>query len=1797
MSTVSILRRTGGFVAVLAQLGWGSRAVHAQDLDVSVVPVYDEWEVSAGSTDAMLTFTFTNRGRTAVHLGFTCSATMGLECRDRDLGSATLPVGASEVIRAYLSAPQQETAGVVQVLASYHGQPMAEGAYSVHVTAPREPISSVPEVTPKGGTLRAPLASISEIDFQVRNRGAARASYQFTCTVAPPVEGGCEIEGERTVEPGEAEALPVRFTPDASTTYRVTVTASAESGTDAGWMTVTTTSVVEPGSGPTLTLDDANPGLEEDRHDCPTIPAGAGSIECDDYRYEFSLGSVRRMNRMRGLALSYNSGTTASSKVVGANLTLPTGVGVEGVNAALWANGELQDSVVLGSEVPLGVPVRLAFQVTRPPFSGDGVVRYRISATIRYTGVAIADTVSALGYYIQVDRGSGRSEFGEGWWLSGYEKLTPLNDPDLGDVLLWSDADGSARVYLPDGGAPGLWVAQTRGRPQTISTAAEPLADEARALDLSDFEWASTDGEPTTGLDGGSTVTWAFWVDAAMSPGEFAGLHDQSWLPRVWWFDITPAGLRVSLEAAGTGAISTALTPLPWDQWAFVIVQYDGAQESNQGRLRAWINGNEVAISFQGEVPSELRSDPQVALGLGRSSPSPGLVGKLGEVAILRTLLSQDERSDWYTRGIDFNHEGLVSGFEWRESLHDVGPAGNDLASRTIESEDGDFVATSAYPSRETPTGGWRKLVDMAAYHRPMSGGGEQLFDAAGRHIGAVDRNGNETRFEHSVIGTEARLTSILLPTPEGPKPAFEFQYDSATVALLAIRELDGGGGWQDYQVATSPTSAAFQIDAITAPDGLTTSFAYDTGSLSSVTDQRGAVTELTYDRGKVSEVRVLTPDDPTTDDVVMRYRPADLVGLDVDGPFAPMPTDSVSSVFDGPRADVEDITRYFVTGWGAIRGVKDAGWNETWIDRTDPHFPGLVTRAAYPNGRVVETSYDPATGLVVSYTDCADDVAVTRYEWDAQWERPTSIRSPEGLARHFAYDARTGDLDSTWVGTTVASFTYNERGLVLTSATGEGNLTTFAYDSLGNAVSQTSALGAETRYERDQVGRVLEILRPIAVGNETGERVETFRYDASGRPLLHRLANTVDDAMGWDSTSYDRHGDLALVYRGGTVSARAVEALDVSGQASLPDAPLPSLTWTHDQLGRVKTTSDDGASEDAFEYDLAGNLTRRLTASGDTIWMEYDNLNRLVRRRSNDRSYGPAREIEGAPADLLAWPFPYYPSSNGNLDVAGDEATFEYDEMGNLVRAVNRAGTVIREFTLRGELAKDGFSRATPSDESEPDLARAAIAFQYDRDGRLQHVDYPETTDGEPGAATYYYDQATGHLASVVDPLGYATSFRYDGAGRTNGVLHPGDLFESIEYDADGRLERINLGSLLSNSFVRDPADGVLEVVQNLPGGDKVQLERTYDGLGHVTGTTDFTASPVRADRFAMDGRGRVMLREAILSTWRADVRGAVVVSHHDPETGRLSEQSAVAPLDAAGPGNYPRILEVTYERGGAVSTVGSLGYRSNANGILHPPVWMTASAEHNYYDADGRLRFRQQFGVLREADPLRVERIFGAWEQYLYDGLGRRVVVRTISNGLCDSPNCFSAERSYAWGGDRIYFEESASIDGADHLEGQYGSVQYTYGPDGSHPVSVAKNEDSGVTHVVFPHLDWRGRVALATDSAGRRCDLGNRACAGALWPADLEDEFGAVAPDAPFGPWFGSLLDGQHGTTGLLYRDGQHYDPRLGMFVEPEMPGSDAKATCESDPSRPWFTEESWEGIATAARHCRVHVPEVR
>ncbi len=107
------------------------------------------------------------------------------------------------------------------------------------------------------------------------------------------------------------------------------------------------------------------------------------------------------------------------------------------------------------------------------------------------------------------------------------------------------------------------------------------------------------------------------------------------------------------------------------------------------------------------------------------------------------------------------------------------------------------------------------------------------------------------------------------------------------------------------------------------------------------------------------------------------------------------------------------------------------------------------------------------------------------------------------------------------------------------------------------------------------------------------------------------------------------------------------------------------------------------------------------------------------------------------------------------------------------------------------------------------------------------------------------------------------------------------------------------------------------------------------------------------------------------------------------------------------------------------------------------------------SYYDADQRLRVFQEYDTNFSSN-----KGSGVWEEYRYDPLGRRVLVRTRrENPLCygDAKTCISSVTLFVWSGDQILGERKDA-------EGSYasqagGRVSYAHAGGIDRPLAIWK------------------------------------------------------------------------------------------------------------------------------------------
>jgi RHS repeat-associated protein len=221
------------------------------------------------------------------------------------------------------------------------------------------------------------------------------------------------------------------------------------------------------------------------------------------------------------------------------------------------------------------------------------------------------------------------------------------------------------------------------------------------------------------------------------------------------------------------------------------------------------------------------------------------------------------------------------------------------------------------------------------------------------------------------------------------------------------------------------------------------------------------------------------------------------------------------------------------------------------------------------------------------------------------------------------------------------------------------------------------------------------------------------------------------------------------------------------------------------------------------------------------------------------------------------------------------------------------------------------------------------------------------------------------------------------------------------------------------------------------------------------------------------------------------------------------------------------------------------------------------------NYYDAGDKLRgFNRALGPYGDDDTHPGNR--NVFEEYYYDALGRRVLVRSRRTASCSTEitECGSYVARTVWDGDQVVFEirtpggtgtasttmESDNGVYSGYDGNKYGQTAYVHAGGIDQPVVVMRMGYNGSSTPisVHPHQNWRGSFELGTKSDGTLMTItsGSPVIAWAGARTTLDGEIAQPA-DGPI--WFGGLIPGKTDGSGLQYMRNRYYDPKTGRFTQ--------------------------------------------
>ncbi|MBN1125490.1 MAG: hypothetical protein JXA82_10815 [Sedimentisphaerales bacterium] len=499
------------------------------------------------------------------------------------------------------------------------------------------------------------------------------------------------------------------------------------------------------------------------------------------------------------------------------------------------------------------------------------------------------------------------------------------------------------------------------------------------------------------------------------------------------------------------------------------------------------------------------------------------------------------------------------------------------------------------------------------------------------------------------------------------------------------------------------------------------------------------------------------------------------------------------------------------------------------------------------PEGNRKEVYYNDAglrTKQIVFMTDPSSDPNqyVTEYFYD-DLMRNTLVIYPAGNCTAYTYNAdhmRTGIYHKTSPGDPNDPNNLNVIAIL------------YEYDPIYYTEPNTitDAMGNETKYEYNVVGRVIKITHPeiqtpnglIAAVEEltytTAGKIETYTNPAGAvRKYVYSettgfLQEVVEDFGGepehlnlTTSYTYDDLGRIETVTKpdGGIVQVfcnthdQITKVISPEGYETL---------CSYDQNGyrkQVKRETSDPLNPwqiTEFTYDPWGNLTRKTDTLGNETSYEYDKNERLkivtnaLEQQTQffyDERGLPVKVTDPNDKDiLLAYDL------NGNrismTDTCGNTTRYEYDGLNRLIKTTDAEGHYrVRTLDKLGHVIREIAYDCNDTPENlEDDIALKQTRFAYNEAGDL--VEYTVMADATTGELTpsdpntdkvtrYAYAWANGPMLEETiyyggygmnDATAATTTHEYDVLDRKAWTEDPDGNVTIYAYDEAGRVARI---------------------------------------------------------------------------------------------------------------------------------------------------------------------------------------------------------------------------------------------------------------------------------------------------------------------------------------------------------------------------------------------------------------------
>lgn len=822
------------------------------------------------------------------------------------------------------------------------------------------------------------------------------------------------------------------------------------------------------------------------------------------------------------------------------------------------------------------------------------------------------------------------------------------------------------------------------------------------------------------------------------------------------------------------------------------------------------------------------------------------------------------------------------------------------------------------------------------------------------------------------------------------------------------------------------------------------------TRNLDSVTDPNSKVTTFVYDNpGRLTKIK--KPANPTVAVVDNLYDSLDRVKEQ---------RDALNNLWKyflaGSRAEEVDPQNnrkiQYMNRFGAVvREIDQVGKVSKF------EYDGLNRQIKFtaPEGNSTQQTYD-LKGNMLSRTYVAKSGSglsniVQSYTYHSTFNLVTQHTDGRSNQTNFTYDGTTGNLltiQQPVIGgqTPTTTFTWNSRGQMLTRTDQTGIVTKFNYDTsterLDSVVHDEGVgrLNLTTSFGYNTRGDITSVTD--ARSKVTSIQVDVLRrvtQTTAPSPLSHITKFTFDD--NGNSTKVEREtGDVLNPWQTFTATFRADDLL-----ATITDPASQTTTFDYTSLRQLWKTTDAASRVVERTYDAVGRIaTVKDPALNTSLTQTYTDNGRLASVK-DARNYTTTYELDGHDrAKKTIYPDSSYEQvnsydANGNiLDVrmrSGNTVVMTYDVLNRLsTKAPQGMATVTNTYDLAGRLTK----KSRPVVAGDP--STGDFESFYDTAGRFYKEKYPD------GKEVIHQLDANGNATKMTYPDGYFIDRVFDEINRLTNIKLNGSGSSALVFDYDklSRRKKLTCGNSVVTDYGFELDNDLNSLIQTF-SGSSVTFTYGFNNVHELTSQ-------------AMSDPANFM--------WHPAPAGTTTYG------------------TASNINQYP--------------TVGGVSQTYNTNGCLTGDgVWTFG------YDTENHLTSATKSGVSAS---------------YLYDPMHRQAQ-KTVG----------SVKTRYIYSG----LQRIADYDGTS------GSLldRYVFGTDLDQPLIKVS---SGGT-LTYLHHDRMGNIVALTNNSGV---VSNRFTY-SPW---------GESPNMT-GTTFGFQGQRFDDETGLYYMKARYYDPKTGRFLQPD------------------------------------------